>query len=34
MAMATVGLPEVYNLIFEIGIVLCFGLGFIAGGQR
>ncbi|HGM9960893.1 TPA: tail virion protein G7P-2 [Providencia stuartii] len=22
------------ELIFRVGIVLCFGLGFIAGGQR
>ncbi|EPD2906299.1 tail virion protein G7P-2 [Morganella morganii] len=25
---------QVYKIIFEVGIVICFSLGFIAGGQR
>ncbi|WP_273839610.1 tail virion protein G7P-2 [Providencia rettgeri] len=27
-------LLQIYDLIFNVGIVVCFSLGFIAGGQR
>lgn len=32
--MAMVDLPQIYDLIFRVGLVVCFSLGFIAGGQR
>ncbi|WP_370588257.1 tail virion protein G7P-2 [Xenorhabdus sp. TS4] len=27
-------LTEIYNLVFNAGLVICFALGVIAGGQR
>lgn len=29
-----VDLLQIYDLIFKVGLVICFSLGFIAGGQR
>ncbi|MEQ4671028.1 tail virion protein G7P-2 [Providencia manganoxydans] len=29
-----VDLLQIYDLIFKVGLIICFSLGFIAGGQR
>lgn len=29
-----VDLLQIYDLIFKVGLAICFSLGFIAGGQR
>ncbi|WP_345702316.1 tail virion protein G7P-2 [Morganella morganii] len=33
-SMIAIDLPQIYDLIFRVGLVICFSLRFIAGGQR